>query len=124
MPAKYLKMGYTTESQFSLTVGQEYSVLGMAVWNSSVLVLVADQNDWPNWIPTELFTVKDPRVPTGWLFATNVANQHGVEAIWGYELLITDPDHYELLLNGAAGALAAFRREAHSESQDREAIGI
>jgi hypothetical protein len=83
----------------------------MALWQSVLILLLVDDTNKPNWYGIELFSVTDSHVPVNWQFSTGVANEHGVKAIWGYQRLISDPRHYEALIERETSALEAFCEE-------------
>ena len=70
----------------------------MAVWESVLIVLILDETQKPNWYSIELFSVADGHLSQDWSFSNNIANEHGVEAIWGYEAMVSDLTHYEALI--------------------------
>ena len=115
----YVTLGYTPESQFDLLIGKEYRVLGIMLWMSELLVLLADESKLPNWQPIDLFFVTDDRLDGDWFFSTRVATEHGVQAIWSYEQMIRDTTHYEKLLEREADALRIFYQE---EQQKRSQV--
>jgi len=100
--------GNTTESIFHVVVGKEYLVFAMAIWMTHVSVLLSDENHLPNWYPLELFSVADPRLPNDWLFAEDLRNEYGLQAVWGYERLVQEPSHYDALLERIPEELKYF----------------
>ena len=96
---------------YHVSIGKEYWVFAMAVFQSVLILLLIDDTNKPNWYGIELFSVTDSQVPTNWLFSTSIANDHGVEAIWGYERLISDPEHYGALIERDPSALEVFAEE-------------
>jgi hypothetical protein len=113
LPPKYFVAfgGNSHESIFHVSVGTEYLVFGMAAYNGVIVFLVLDDTHKPNWYPIEFFSVTDPKLPADWLFSRNVANEHGIDAIWGYKNLITDPKHYEDLIEREPEALKIFEKQ-------------
>jgi len=108
---------YEKESEFDLTVAKEYVVLAIAMWETMVLFLLADDYNLPNWHPVELFLVTDNHLGDDWFFSASIANKHGVQAIWGYEHLVRDTDHYEALLERNPDALKIFYEEKSRREQ-------
>ncbi len=111
------KAPYEKESEFDLTVAKEYVVLAIAVLETMVLLLLADDYSLPNWHPVELFLVTDDHLGDDWFFSTSSANESGVQAIWGYEHLVHDTDHYEALLERNHDALKIFNQEKSRREQ-------
>jgi hypothetical protein len=105
------KAVYEKESEFDLTLGNEYVVLAMAIWETMILLLLADDCNMPNWHPVELFSVADDHLPDDWFFSTSIANEHGVQAVWGYEHLVRNFSYYEALLERNDDALRLFHQE-------------
>jgi hypothetical protein len=111
LPPKYFSLGYTEQSEFNITIGKEYTVFAIGFWQSAIHFLICDDSELPNWHPAELFLISDGSLPNGWLFSTCVANEHGVDAVCGYERLIIDKAHYESLLERDPEAIHVFRQE-------------
>lgn len=103
--------GDTEETAFCVSIGKEYLVLGVALWHSVILLLVLDDTNLPYWYPVELFCMTDARLPDDWFFSVSAATEHGVQAIWGYEHLVTDSSHYGALLERDPEALRLFYQE-------------
>jgi hypothetical protein len=114
----HVALGYGVESTFDVTIGKEYVVYGIVLWRSLLLLLISDDYSLPHWAPLELFEPIDAKLPEDWFFSTNVANEHGVTAIWGYERLIRDRVHYERLVEGEPDAIEAFVSERGLRSHD------
>lgn len=110
-PARLLNLGYTTQSAFTVSVGKEYQVFAMALWRGVVLMLLADDSHFPNWFPIDLFSMSDSRLPENWSFLSAESNESGLQALWGYERLITDDSHYDGLLEREPEALRHFYAE-------------
>jgi hypothetical protein len=112
---KYRTGGTTENSTFDVSIGGDYTVFAIALWKSQVLLLLADERELPNWYPVELFSVKDPRLPSDWIFGAFRTHEHDVEAIWGYEHLVRDSTHWEALLERDPKALRVFLQEKHNK---------
>lgn len=108
---RHFAIGYTVDSAFTVSVGKEYDIFAMALWQGTLLMLVADDHHLPNWFPAELFSYSHPRLPPDWLFTASLTEASGLEALWGYERLITDPSHYDALLEREPEALTYFYEE-------------
>lgn len=101
-------LGYTNKSEFRLSVGKEYPVYGMALWRGHLLLLLCDENGLPNWYPTEIFDISDAEMPFGWKFAYFLEPDSLLQALWGYDELITTKGHYDALLERDEDALRIF----------------
>ena len=102
--------GYTAESNFDVAIGKEYQVFAMSLWSGAILVLLSDENHLPSWFPIELFLIIDPRLPSNWSFVSTLENSY-LQALWGYELMVSDPLHYDGLLEREPAALRSFYEE-------------
>jgi hypothetical protein len=111
LPANYLGLGYTSHSNFNISIGEEYNVFGMALWQGVILLLLADDYHLPNWVPAQLFSVTDSRLPADWLFLQSDKEGEMLQALWGYERLITDASHYAGLIERESEALQFFYQE-------------
>jgi hypothetical protein len=103
----WLTLGNTPVSEFPIKIGTEYVVYGICLWRSVLSLLVEDESGGPNWQPADLFDITDNRVRAEWKFGM-FRGQRGLEAIWGYEALLSI-DHYEGLIERKPEAMAAFR---------------
>lgn len=108
---QYLRLGYTVRSAFAVSVGKEYDVFAMSLWCGAILLLLADEHHLPSWFPMELFSLSDPRLPADWSFLPSLANEGGLQALWGYGRLITDASHYDGLVERDPEALRHFYEE-------------
>ncbi len=107
----YLRLGYTTGSEFSVVVDKEYEVFAMSLWCGAIQVLLADEYHLPNWFPLEIFELCNLKLPGDWFYAASLHNTGGLQSLWGYERLITDPSHYDGLLERDPDALRHFYEE-------------
>jgi hypothetical protein len=103
------------QAVFHISVGTEYFVSAMALYKSSLILLLVDDTEKPNWYPIQMFSVIEGKLPSDWFFSTTVATQHGVDAVWGYEQLVANPKHYEELIERDPDALRAFKREGQAK---------
>jgi hypothetical protein len=113
LPPKYFLAfpGDSDASIYHVTVGTEYPVFGMALRQQVIILLLMDDTNKPNWYPVDFFSVTEPKLPADWFFSKEVANEHGIDALWGYELLASDPKHYGALIERDPGALRLFEDE-------------
>ena len=111
LPLVYFALGDTPESEFNLSIGRTYYAFAIALWQSCLHLLIFDDSKRPRWNPIELFSISDPHLPDEWFFATYTDHPCGVSALWGYETLIVDPNHYERLTEQEPDAVAIFEEE-------------
>lgn len=107
------------EETYPLTVGSEYLVVGMGLWENVLFVLVRDDWGKPCFARAGIFEQGSQKVPQGWRFALGPGIQaSGQElwvnpcgAVWGYDDLVDDPAHAGALEERDPDALAIFDRE-------------
>ncbi|MEV5901011.1 hypothetical protein [Streptomyces sp. NPDC052127] len=102
-----ISMEYNYGGAPEVTAGLSYPVAGMSIYAGVVMVLIRDDAQLPGWYPMEMFDVRDPRMPSHWLFAKYPGSEY-LQALWGYEELINDEFHYDALLERDNGALVIF----------------
>ncbi len=119
LPSRYLdSSGETTKSVYYVTVDKVYRVFAMALWNSNLKLLLLDDTNLPSWYPVHLFSVTDPTVPADWLCAVNMRNEGGMQAIWGYERIVSDDAHNDALMERERDALQVFQLETQRRLRD------
>ncbi|MCC8250036.1 hypothetical protein [Saccharothrix luteola] len=109
--------GYSPATEFHLTVGGEYDVHAMALWESGLVIMVVDDTGLPRWQPVELFSIVDRRIPAQWEFGLGDPADV-VKALWGYPSLVRDPDHHDSLSELVPNALEVFRSETGRRTDD------
>jgi hypothetical protein len=104
------------EETFNLTVGSRYPILGMAIFETTLCLLVVDDWGGPLFAPAGLFDCEDQPLPAEWRFSLLEAIAYSGRdlwtrciAVWGYPELVTDPTHMEALANRGERALQIFR---------------
>jgi hypothetical protein len=115
---------FSTKTVFDLSVGSEYPVLGLGIWETLLLALVCDETRKPNWLPTGLFDFDSQRILTDWEFALldgrsasgGDASNRWV-ALWGYEELVRVTGHSDALIERDPTALELFFRRLASASE-------
>ena len=101
------RFGATGLTEFGLTVGDEFLVMGMLLGKGTLSYLINDGRVIDSY-PYPLFEVIDNKLPSNWFFRSiknTDENYPYQEAIWGYYELVFDYNHYERLLD--------FEEEAH-----------
>lgn len=58
---------FATPGQVFLTVGRHYDVFALAVFEGQPLFQVVDDLRYPAWLPSWLFDVVDPALPSDWI---------------------------------------------------------
>lgn len=117
------RFGSTGHTEFGLTVGKEYIVMGMIFGEGSLDYLI-DDGGYASTYPYPLFEVIDNKLPSGWFFKSlknTDENYPYQEAVWGYYELIFDTDHYEKLVDIDEEAQRIyFRRKIELEKELEE----
>lgn len=101
------KFGSTGYTEFGLTIGDEFIVMGMLLGNGTLSYLINDGRVIGSY-PYALFEVIDNKLPTSWFFKSlknTDENYPYQEAVWGYYELVFNNRHYEQLID--------FEEEAH-----------
>jgi hypothetical protein len=120
------KAFHTSETIFHVTVGTEYDVLGLGVFETTLLALVLDDTAAPNWLPVGLFAFQNTTMPAGWQFSVlNELAASGAPAsdqwvaLWGYPELVRSPSHSNELVEREPAALEIFFTELANERASR-----
>jgi hypothetical protein len=101
------RFGATGHTQFGLTIGDEFLVMGMLLGEGTLSYLINDGRLIGSY-PYPLFEVVDNKTPSNWFFKSlkNTDKKYPyLEAVWGYYELVFDDNHYEQLVD--------FEEEAH-----------
>ena len=109
LPAKHFeKSGNTPVSEFDLEIGEEYVVYGIIVSRGLLSYLVICRAGYAQWYTADLFKVSQSKLPDNWHFV-HFQEEQGflVEAIWGYEELLT-PQHFDALSEMEPEAIDVF----------------
>ncbi len=106
---------YSERSIFHVTLGTRYVVLGMGIFDSTMIVLVCDDTGKPNWLPVGLFELPTQKFPDDWefrLFDGRAASGGDTLgrwiARWGYPELVHDEQHVDRLIKRDPSALSTF----------------
>lgn len=107
------------EETFPLTVGADYLVVGMCLWENVLYLLVRDDWGKPCLARAGLFDLGAHELPDAWRFALCPGiRASGREmwsepciAVWGYSELVDDTSHLAALEERDPGALEIFERE-------------
>jgi hypothetical protein len=117
-----LALGYTPQSNFAVSIGREYRVYAMSLWQGVIMVLLKDDTRLPNWFPIPLFTVTDSHLPENWLFSSHNGDESCSRTMWGYDKLVTDVAHYDLLIEKHPEALKIFYEEEKHRVSSTEGV--
>lgn len=95
---------YGEYATFDLTINQQYSVYGMAIWRGVLYYLIVDIWGNPTWFSAELFAVIDDEIVD---IHFKFYRKDLVRAVWGYKKLL-DEEHYDGLINRQQKDLDVF----------------
>ena len=98
--------------------GTEYGVYGMMFIQNRVDYLACRTEDLPRFLPSWLFDVRVSSLPSGWKICNVVYDKgyfplyekFGVSCLVGYEELVTNPIHYEGIIDLEEDDLRKFFR--------------
>jgi hypothetical protein len=114
------RFGATGLTEFGLTLGEEFLVVGMILGKGTLSYLINDGRIIGCY-PYALFEVIDNELPKSWFFKAlknTDENYPYQEAIWGYYELCFDTNHYEQLVDFDEGAHRIyFRRKIELEKE-------
>ena len=103
------------DEEFPVTSGRTYEVVGVGVWETTLEVLIRDDDGQPSWCPAGLFDISDQPMPDGWRFALRDGVSLSGRDLWtqwvvvcGYSTLVTDPTHSDRLMERDPAALRTF----------------
>jgi hypothetical protein len=109
---------FSPRTQFQLTRGKAYPVMGLGIFFGSLEVLVRDDYEFPAWHAAGLFAISAGPLPDDWKFVLwdGVAASYGNPkrewaAMWGYDALVADTSHSDGLLEYHVEPLRIFFRE-------------
>jgi hypothetical protein len=109
---------YSEKTVFDLKTGSAYPVLGMGLFETTLLVLVLDDTRSPSWLPAGLFEFDQQKVPDNWEFAlvdglaaSGGAASNRWAAKWGYPELVRNASHSDGLMERDPAAIDVFFEE-------------
>jgi len=83
-------------STFDLVIGTEYMVYSICLYQGSLAYLLVGEGHRPEWYPAELFQLINGEIPSTWQYVFS-GFEYELNAIWGYDELVTDEDHFDQL---------------------------
>ena len=106
---------YWSPTQTSVRPGTEYEVHGASVHDGVVFFLVVDDLDTPVFLPADLFTVTDSRVPPSWI--TSVFPDGPTLLAIGPAFLAGSLEEYNGMVDQRAPQVRAFWNYVESRRQ-------
>ncbi len=115
------RFGASANTEFGLTIGEEFLVMGMILGKDCLTYLIND-GSLIGCYPYALFEVIDNKLPNSWFFKSfkNTDEMYPYqESVWGYYELVFDVNHYEKLVEmDEEASRIYFKRK-----MDLEALG-
>jgi hypothetical protein len=114
------RFGATGYTQFGLTYGNEFLVMGMILSEGDLYYLVDDGGHVFSY-PYPLFEVIDNKLPSNWFFRARSGSDNlypYLEATWGYMEFVFDDSHINKLLERDDSAcIIYFQRKLEYEGE-------
>jgi hypothetical protein len=87
------------DRDFNIIIDREYIVMGMYISNrNNSLYYLTDQDNWPNWYPSQLFEVKDHLLPRDWYTQVyNDRKEYMIYLLTGFKELCMNDDFFDAL---------------------------
>ena len=119
LAAERFEGGFTPVSEFDLVPGNEYVVYGTMLSGSLLSYLIMGEGKSPHWYPAELFNVTQSDLPPNWHFGVFSKEQgYVVNAIWSYEEMINDEEHFDALSDLEPNAVDVFAKRLAEMDND------
>ena len=114
LPENYVdaRSGYGPSAEFPITVGKEYVVYAIALWNNAqVWYYVSDDDDlnYPFRYPAPLFEVADSSVSRYWRYAFTPEHLDHV-ALFAFEEWVRDAYFFDRLTDDSELEVSTFRK--------------
>ena len=110
-----LEVGFSKKTSFEVSLDKEYIVYGISIWRKIIFYLIYDDNQLPNWYPSEIFKISNSSIPNNWKFAINKnSDEYSVVAVLGYQELTDIDGYYVELIERDKTALEIFANVVQS----------
>lgn len=103
---KALSVSGTSNTEFPLKIGKQYSVYSICLWEGVLKYLLIGEEDLPSWYPAELFEITEKTLPFEWYCDVTIGMS--LEGIWGYKEMVYDDNHFDDLLERDSDAIKIF----------------
>jgi hypothetical protein len=125
LPEHARRLGEGEETRFSpLEIGAEYVVYGLKFRPNGLDYLVCPSVNGPRWMPGLLFEILDSTIPPWRVCLTEQTSsykplftQYGITALIGYDELVSNPSHYDGILDRDPDQLKVFFFEKNKIDQ-------
>ncbi len=101
-----------------VSVGTEYPILGIGMWETVLQVLFRSDHGLPTWAPAALFDIPEQNLPAWWKLSLRDGIDRAGRELWtrwvfmcGYPELVDSLSHSDLLLERDQTALQVFAAE-------------
>ena len=114
-----VKKGHDRKTVYKgVLINSNYIVYGIIFYEGSILYLLYDEYKMANWYPAELFEVTEGHIPKGWCYNFLGYKEFGLSAVWGYNELVNDENHYDGLAEQENSAFELFlKRKTEIDKQ-------
>jgi hypothetical protein len=115
------------ESVYPLTVGADYQVAGIVLYERVLGFLIRDDHGGPCFAPAGFFELFTDVMPSNWVFSLRAGvRASGPDlwtspdvAVWGYQELVEDELHLTHLMERVPSALAIFNARTREGGEER-----
>ncbi|EMC8781285.1 hypothetical protein [Providencia rettgeri] len=113
----YRCLNETDETDYSfLTIGSDFTVYGLMFFSNRVDYLICLDDNYPIWVPSNLFEVNTQELPNNWSLCITYLNSNykilddsfGIKSIISYHNLVNNISHYIGLLERNPDDLKLF----------------
>lgn len=96
---------------YSLQIGAEYMVYGIMEYDNTIYYLISfEEMVMPDWIPSDLFEIKDNTIPCFWIYENKFINNPNIAFILSHYEIATDLNHMLRLLQGYSSDFKDFQK--------------
>lgn len=107
LPLTVTNIGDTAETKYPLKIDEIYTVYGQGILNNVLnYLIIGTYENLPSWYPAELFEVEDSQIHFEWHY--KYYKEFIASALWGYNELVNDKNHYIDLIEREDQAIRIF----------------
>ena len=97
---------FVPQKQPFLTLGRQYVIYAVSIYQSAPFVLIIDDSDLPVFKSASLFQLVTRGIPRDWICNINLGS--GVDLVLGPEFLARDLDSYNRMIDQDAAQISRF----------------
>jgi hypothetical protein len=91
--------------KLDLTIGKEYDVYALALFEESLTLQIIDDLNYPFWFPASLFEIVDRTVPNDWIC---LLQNRSLRMVMGPEFIAKDEESYNSMVEIDLDAVKQF----------------